>query len=123
MFLLYHNVTPPSAFKFTSQDTSSLKHYSASPGAQRAFCSNCGSFIYWKPTDGKHISFTAGTVDPLYLFGEGANDENKVPKGGYGLTLANGGAGHYWCANEVPGVSDDIPLLGLKGNGKRYQGD
>jgi len=61
-------------------------------------------------------------VDPLYLFGDGAGEGNGVPKGGYGIALANGGGSHEWCGNEIKGVTDNIPFLGRK-LGKRYDGN
>lgn len=96
-----------------------MKNYSASPNADRGFCGVCGSNLYWKPKSDKYVCFSVGTVDSLFLFGEGA-DGTAVPKGGYGLALANGGGHHLWCANEIPGVTDNIPMLS---NGTRWPGD
>ena len=42
----------------------SLKWYSASQHAERGFCSNCGSSLFWKPSDGSRISVLAGALDP-----------------------------------------------------------
>jgi hypothetical protein len=104
-----------------------LKHFSASPDAERAFCSNCGSLISWKPTNpgerGDRLCFSIGTVDPLYLFGEGANSGAKdVPEKGYGFALANGGGTHEWCVNEIPGVTDNIPWMGIT-RGQKFATD
>jgi hypothetical protein len=52
-------------------------------------------------------------VDPLYLFGEGA-DGVEVPKEGFGLALANCHGEHFWAENEIPGVTDEMELLGKK---------
>jgi len=41
-----------------------LRWYRSSPDAQRGFCSNCGSNLFWKPEHGRHISITAGTLNP-----------------------------------------------------------
>ncbi|KAL2132592.1 hypothetical protein VTI74DRAFT_3615 [Chaetomium olivicolor] len=119
LFFSNHTISPASTqFKFTS-DTATLKLYHASPAAERAFCSECGSFIYWKPTgkESDYVCFTIGTVDPLYLWGEGA-DGVEVPKEGFGLALANGGGEHVWCGNEVKGVTEGLALVGY-GRGKR----
>jgi len=42
----------------------SLKWYSASTHAERGFCSNCGSSLFWKPSDGSRISVLAGALEP-----------------------------------------------------------
>jgi hypothetical protein len=67
------------------------------------------------------ITITVGTVDPLFLFGEGA-DGQEVPKDGFGFALANGGGIHEWCSNEIKGVTDKIGVLGFE-RGKRWEGD
>lgn len=53
-----------------------------------------------------------GSIDALYLFGEGAGDGNDVPSGGYSMALCSGGGGHEWCANEIKGVTDNMPFIG-----------
>jgi hypothetical protein len=117
---MHQTVTPFSAFQWTSPSTATLKRFEASPEAERVFCGNCGSFIYWKGKDGRdRVSFTIGTVDPLYLFGEGA-DGKEVPKEGFGLALANGGGEHGWCRNEIKGVTDG-EQLGFMARGKRTE--
>ncbi|KAK4154989.1 putative glutathione-dependent formaldehyde-activating enzyme [Chaetomidium leptoderma] len=115
LFFIYHVAKPAStAFKFTSP-TTTLKSYRASPDAERVICGECGSWICWKPGNGDYVCFTVGTVDPLYLFGEGA-DGVEVPKEGFGLALVNGGGVHCWVGNEIKGVTDKMELLGkLKG--------
>lgn len=90
-----------------SQET--LKDFQCTPGNSRGFCTNCGTFFYWKCDDGQDVSLAAGTVDPLYLFGEGA-DGDVVPKHGFGNVLIQGSA-HEWTANEIPGVTDRMELL------------
>ena len=40
-----------------------LAWYSASPAAQRGFCSGCGAFLFWHPQGGGQISFAAGALD------------------------------------------------------------
>ncbi|KAL2143801.1 hypothetical protein VTI28DRAFT_10016 [Corynascus sepedonium] len=112
LFFICHSIRPATNFRFTSP-TTTLKTHRASSKAERAFCSECGSWIYWKPiTEGSdHVSFSIGTIDPLYLFGEGA-DGVEVPKEGFGLALANGLEGSLWKENEVKGVTDRLELLG-----------
>lgn len=40
-----------------------LRWYRSSPGAERGFCSECGSSLFWRPDHGRHISIMAGTID------------------------------------------------------------
>lgn len=74
--------------------------------------------MYFRQDGKDRINLTVGTIDPLYLFGEGA-DGVQVPTGGYGRALASGMGGHEFSANEIPGVTDDMPLM-LRG--KRIEG-
>lgn len=47
-----------------------LRWYQSSPEAQRGFCGNCGSNLFWKPTSGTYVSICAGTLaDPTGLAG------------------------------------------------------
>ncbi|KAK3379216.1 Mss4-like protein [Lasiosphaeria ovina] len=114
LYLVSHKV-PLTAFKLTTgdgdDDTSTLKDFRASPTAERGFCTACGSLLYWRPIGGSYTCFTIGTVDPLYLTGQGEGGGSET--GGYGLALASGEGYHYWCSNEIPGVTDGgVPLLG-----------
>ena len=95
----------------------------------RGFCSECGTFFYWRRETGPNVSIAIGTVDPLYLFGEGAeaarSKGEEVPSGGFGRALANCCGGHEWVRNEVPGVTDELEMLGVgpRGRGERIQED
>ena len=40
-----------------------LRWYRSSPAAERGFCSECGSSLFWRPGHGRHISIMAGTID------------------------------------------------------------
>ncbi|KAI0448891.1 hypothetical protein F5B21DRAFT_79821 [Xylaria acuta] len=123
-FFPSHNV-PLSALRWTSPGTDTLGRYNATPAAERGFCTKCGSFLYWRrvdPADAGRIGVTVGTVDPLFLFGEGA-DGVEVPKGGFGVALANGAGGHEWCDNEIPGVTDREKMGYLHERGKRWPKD
>lgn len=116
LFFSCHLISPASThFKFTSS-TDTLKAYRASSRGERVICSKCGSWIYWRPTGedgGDYLSFTVGTVDPLYLFGEGA-DGVQVPKGGFGYALANGMGGSWFSENEIEGITDYMAILANK---------
>ncbi|KAK3323693.1 Mss4-like protein [Cercophora scortea] len=127
LFLVVHKVSPPTAFQFTGE-TPTLKNYSATPDVQRSFCSDCSSLVYWRAKDSAHVWFTVGTVDPLFLFGEGADgvqtggQDEPLPKNGYGMALASGEGEHKRCVNAIPGVTDNIPRVGL-GRRRQFQKD
>lgn len=116
---------PSSLFTWTTP-TTTLRNYYCSPGNARGFCSGCGTFLYWRREAGPNINIAIGTVDPLYLFGEGWEESGgEVPKGGFGRALANGCGGHEWTWNEIPGVTDGLDLVGAgeRGRGERGRGD
>ena len=51
---------------FESRDT--LTWYAASPTAQRGFCRNCGSFLFWQHKEEDTISIAMGALeDPTGL--------------------------------------------------------
>ena len=52
---------PPDKLKLLK--SAGLKWYRSSPMAQRGFCSECGSSLFWKPEHCQHISIFAGTID------------------------------------------------------------
>ncbi|KAK3294576.1 Mss4-like protein [Chaetomium fimeti] len=116
LFFSSHGVSPASVhFKFTSP-TTTLKTYRSSTKGERVICSECGSWIYWRPISEEqedYLSFTVGTVDPLYLFGEGA-DGVEVPKEGFGYALANGEGGCWFAENEIKGITDCMTILANK---------
>jgi hypothetical protein len=43
--------------------TDRLTWYRSSAQAERGFCSVCGSVLFWKPAHGRHVSFSAGSID------------------------------------------------------------
>lgn len=109
LFLTSHTIKPASCFQWTT-DTSTLKVYRASSSAGRPFCGECGSVIAFNPDNQDYMCIAVGTVDALYLFGEGA-DGADVPKEGFGRALVNGLGPNLWCKNEIKGVTDDMSLL------------
>ncbi|KAI0430389.1 Mss4-like protein [Xylaria sp. FL1042] len=124
-FLASHHVSN-SAFHWTSPNTDSLRRYHTTPVAERGSCANCGSFLYWRrvspEAEAGDIYIAVGSIDPLFLFGEGA-DGVEVPKGGFGVALASGAGGHVWCANEIPGVTDKGKMGYLHERGERFSQD
>ncbi|KAK4159976.1 Mss4-like protein [Cladorrhinum sp. PSN259] len=120
LFFMYHQI-PHSALTWTTS-TNSLKNYYCTEGNARGFCGGCGTFLYWRRESGPRISIAVGTVDPLYLFGEGwESSGGEVPKGGFGRALANACGGHEWVRNEIPGVTDNLVLVGVGGRGTRVE--
>jgi hypothetical protein len=110
---------PYSALTWT-KPTETLQNYYATKGNARSFCGQCGTFLYWRRETGPNISVAIGTVDPPYLFGEGWEDsKGELPQGGFGRALANCCGGHEWVRNEIPGVTDNLGLVGADGRGER----
>lgn len=76
--------------KFT--ETRGLKWYRSSPEAQRGFCAECGSPLFWKRDGSATTSITAGSIDgptgaPLegHIFCESAGDYYEIAGGAYRL--------------------------------------
>lgn len=53
----------PDNFKLISGEEA-LQWYAASDHAERGFCRDCGSSLFWKPADGSRISVLAGGLEP-----------------------------------------------------------
>ncbi|KPM45064.1 hypothetical protein AK830_g1477 [Neonectria ditissima] len=94
----FHNV-PLSAVAYTSPQTT-LKTYPATPGCARGFCSECGSFLFWRREDSDGTSMTVGTLDKDVLRR-------------WGAVVAEAGT-HLWCEDEIPGVTDHLRGLRWK---------
>ncbi|KAJ3539851.1 hypothetical protein NM208_g5320 [Fusarium decemcellulare] len=121
LFLASYGVSI-AALEWTSDTETNLARYRATSNISRGFCKNCGSFLFWHPDGRDKISMAIGSVDPLYLFGEGAEETagSEVPKEGFGRALCSGFGPSEWCKNEIKGITDDMPLLH---KGTRSQGD
>jgi ribonuclease P/MRP protein subunit POP1 len=83
----------PENITFTAQKT--LKKYYATPGIARGFCGECGSWLYWHPEKDNYLALAIGTVDKEDLLK-------------YGPLLAESNV-HYYCAEEIPGITDNLP--------------
>jgi hypothetical protein len=73
---------------FTQQD--GLKWFRSSPEAQRGFCKECGSVLFWKADGSSSTSISAGAIDgsteaPLegHIFCESAGDYYEIAGGSY----------------------------------------
>lgn len=93
LFYVAHTV-PLGNFTYLTP-TTTLKNFYATPGIQRGFCSNCGSFLYWRHESRDEIAMAVGTVDPEFL-------------SDFGFALANTAGDNVWCENEIKGVTDGM---------------
>jgi hypothetical protein len=89
-------------------------------GSSHAFCSECGTYLYFQADGHDGVTVLIGTIDALYMFGEGREEGDGVPEGGFGKALCACFGGNEWCKNEIRGVTDEIPML-LRG--KRSDGN
>ena len=67
-----------------------LKWYRSSPEAQRGFCGECGSVLFWKGEGRDYTSITAGSIDgPTglalegHIYCENAGDYYEIAGGSY----------------------------------------
>ena len=98
-------------FQFTTKDLDPLNTYNATLDGIRVFCRECGAWIYFQRVGEDVMYLAVGTIDPLYLFGEGA-DGVSVPEDGFGRALISGGGDHCWVTNEIKGVTDNMGFVG-----------
>jgi hypothetical protein len=75
-----------------------LKWYRSSANAQRGFCQECGSSLFWKADGSAHTSIAAGSIDgptgaPLegHIFCESAGDYYEITGGAYRLDRRTSG--------------------------------
>lgn len=68
----------------------SLRWYRASPAAERGFCANCGSTLFWRADGADTISITAGTLDGAtglkiegHIYCADQGDYYRIPDEGY----------------------------------------
>jgi hypothetical protein len=55
--------TPTADDTFTLTSSGALKWYASSENAKRGFCSDCGSFLFWKHSDEPEISISMAAFD------------------------------------------------------------
>lgn len=73
---------------FLGQD--GLKWYRSSPSAQRGFCGECGSVLFWKADGSKRTSIAAGSIDGAtgaaldgHIFCDDAGDYYAIAGGSF----------------------------------------
>ena len=49
--------------QLTIRGEENIKWYRSSSSAERGFCQNCGSNLFWKPEHGEHWSIWAGSIN------------------------------------------------------------
>lgn len=108
-----------SAIEWQGTSEDKIKRYRKSENIARGFCGDCGSFLFWHP-GGQDISIATGSLDPLYLFGEGVEGKSEIPPDGYAKEIFSGHFNVEFCESEIKGVTDGMPILH---KGKRCQGD
>ncbi|WP_026869295.1 GFA family protein [Inquilinus limosus] len=59
----YAAFTACAADNLVLESDRTLRWYRSSPEAERGFCGECGSNLFWKPAHGRAISIAAGTLD------------------------------------------------------------
>ncbi|KAF4124570.1 Glutathione-dependent formaldehyde-activating enzyme [Geosmithia morbida] len=77
-----------------TRDTT-LRRFYATPGVARSFCGECGGMLSWRRESSGTVSVAVGTID---------RDDLKACRGGLSLAVAST---HIWCAEEIPGVTDN----------------
>ncbi|TVY68106.1 hypothetical protein Focb16_v002494 [Fusarium oxysporum f. sp. cubense] len=119
-FFLATLTVPVSAIEWQGDSEDTIKRYRKSKNIARGFCGDCGSFLFWHP-DGKDISVATGSLDAMYLFGEGVEGtKGGVPQEGFAKEIFSGHFNVEFCESEIKGVTDGMPILH---KGKRCQGD
>lgn len=119
-FFLATLTVPVAAIKWQGNSETRIKRYKKTETITRGFCDTCGSFLFWHP-EGEDISIAVGSLDPLYLLGEGAeHTDGRVPAEGFAKQIFDGTFNVEFCGNEIKGVTDNMPVLQ---RGKRCQGD
>ncbi len=85
---MHATAVAPENFRITSDR--GLKWFRASEWAERGFCGECGSNLFWKPDTGDRISFTAGSIDGKtelaiegHIFCDYKGDYYDLPQEGY----------------------------------------
>lgn len=88
---------------FTITNDQGLKWYRSSDTARRAFCSICGSTLFWQADGKDYIAIAAGTLDGKtglhfegHIFCENAGDYYEITDGAFHMD----GGGHVVPAPE-----------------------
>ena len=85
---MHATAVAPDRFRITSDR--GLKWFRSSERAERGFCCECGSILFWKPDKGDHISFTPGSIDGKtdlaiegHIYCDFKGDYYDIPDEGY----------------------------------------
>jgi hypothetical protein len=88
----YMSATAAKDVDFKLTEKRGLKWYRASDTAQRGFCGECGSVLFWKGDGRDYISITAGSLDGAtglklegHIYCDDAGDYYEIAGGDYKL--------------------------------------
>ncbi|GKU11782.1 glutathione-dependent formaldehyde-activating gfa [Fusarium langsethiae] len=119
-FFLATFTVPVAAIQWQGDSESRIKRFNKTETIDRGFCDTCGSILFWHPR-GKDISIATGSLDPIYLFGEGAEGTDvRMPSEGFAGQIFSGWFNVEFCGSEIKSITDNMPVLQ---KGKRCQGD
>ena len=86
----YMSATAANDADLKMTETRGLKWYRSSDTAQRGFCQDCGSVLFWKGDGRDYTAITAGSIDGKtglklmgHIFCESAGDYYEIAGGGF----------------------------------------
>ena len=86
----YMSATAANNADLKMTETRGLKWYRSSDTAQRGFCQDCGSVLFWKGDGRDYTAITAGSIDGKtglklmgHIFCDSAGDYYEIAGGGF----------------------------------------
>ena len=86
----YMSATAANDADLKMTETRGLKWYRSSDTAQRGFCQDCGSVLFWKGDGRDYTAITTGSIDGKtglklmgHIFCESAGDYYEIAGGGF----------------------------------------
>ena len=86
----YMSATAANDADLKMTETRGLKWYRSSDTAQRGFCQDCGSVLFWKGDGRDYTAITAGSIDGKtglklmgHIFSDSAGDYYEIVGGGF----------------------------------------
>ena len=86
----YMSATAANNADLKMTETRGLKWYRSSDTAQRGFCQDCGSVLFWKGDGRDYTAITAGSIDGKtglklmgHIFCDSAGDYYEIVGGGF----------------------------------------
>jgi hypothetical protein len=88
----YMSATAATDANFKLTESAGLKWYRSSPTAQRGFCGECGSTLFWRGDGRDYTAIAAGALDGVvglklegHIFCDDAGDYYEIAGGDYKL--------------------------------------